>query len=140
MQNYGKIQARDRGEEVYVGIALPFPALASLSVENNVTSSVTALNPNTTVLEVAATGAAAAIRWTTQANLAASSSVITAAGTNGFDLMIPAGTVRQIVVPRNTQALSSGYSSVVGLNVLEGLYNAVAIKSTQIGSVLLTQY
>lgn len=136
MQNYGKIQAKDRTDEIYVGVALPFPALAALSVENNVTSSVTSLNPNTTVIEVATSGAAAAIKWA--ANQA--TSVVTAVGANGFDLIIPAGQVRQIVVPRNTQALSSGYSSIVGLNIQEGLYNAVAIKSTQIGSVLLTQY
>lgn len=137
MQNYGKLQAKDRTDEVYVGIPLPFPALATLSVENAVVSSVTNLNPNTTVIEVTATAAAAALKWTTAT---ATASVITAAGTANCDAVVAPNTTRMFVVPRNTQALSSGYSSIVGLNVQEGLYNAVAIKTTQIGSVLLTQY
>jgi hypothetical protein len=138
MQAYAKIQAKDRTGETIVGVSVPFPAITTTAVENGATSSVTALNANTTVVEVAAVGAGAAIRWSNQTNLTATSSVFTAAGTAAFDNFIPSGQVRLFVVPRSAQAI--GPSSVVGLNIQEGLYSGVAIKSAGVGSVLLTQY
>lgn len=115
----------------------PFPALATTVIENATVSSVTALNPNTTVIEITARTTDAAIRWSNQTNLAASSSVITTVG-GAFDNYIVAGVTRRFVVPRSAQAIPN--TSVVGLNIQEGLYTGVAIKSTVIGSVLLTQY
>lgn len=139
MQNYAKLQARDRGDSPFRGIAVPFPALAANTNENTTTSSALALNPNTTVVEIAAVTTPVAFKWTTQA---ASASVVTSSILGvSFDNIVAAGTVRQFVVPRNTQALSSSYSSIVGLNVQEGLFNAIAFKTaTTLGSVLLTQY
>lgn len=138
MQNYARILAKDKSDNHMQDFSVPFPAVRSSSIENATTSSVTALSSITTVLEIGAVTQGAAIKWTTQANLTATSSVITVAGTANFDNFIPAGTVRKFVVPRNTQSLSN--ASISGINVQEGLYNAVAIKTTGIGSVLLTEY
>lgn len=136
MQNYAKIQARDQQGEIMIGPPVPFVALATNTFENVTVSSVTNLNPNTTVIEVAAVGALAAIKWTPATS---TPSVVTAVAGANYDNVIPAGEVRQFVVPRNTQARSDSYTSFVGLNIREGLYTAVAIKGG-IGSVLLTQY
>lgn len=140
MENYARKLPRDRAEQVMTGIAVPFPALVAGNIENAIVSSVTAFNTNTTVIEIAAITAPVAIKWTNSQ----ATSVITATGTSNFDNIIPAGVVRQFVVPRSSQAIPN-YSgiqnpSVVGLNTAEGLYSAVAIKGTAIGSVLLTQY
>ena len=138
MQNYAKLQAKDRGDQPMTDYPPPFPAIQTTVIENATTSSVTALNPNTTVIEVTAVTAPAAIRWSNQSNLSATSSVITTAGTAAFDNFLPVGVTRKFVVPRSAQAQQQG--SVVGLNVQEGLYSGVAMKSVTIGSVLLTQY
>ncbi len=119
-------------------MAVPFVALATTTTENATVSSVTGFNPNTTVIEVAAITTAAAIKWSNQSNLSATSSVITAVGVANYDNIIPVNTVRKFVVPRSAQALSP--QSVVGLNIQEGLYTGVALKSMGVGSVLLTQY
>lgn len=138
MQNYAKQLPKDKNDNLLQEFAVPFPAIRTTAVDNASTSSVTAVSSITTSLEIAAIGAPAAIKWTTQANLSATSSVITAAGTANFDNVIPSGTVRRFVMPRNTAGLSMG--SVSGINVQEGLYNAVAAKSMGVGSVLLTEY
>jgi hypothetical protein len=138
MENYARKLPKDKTDNVMQEFAVPFPAVRTTARDNATTSSVTAVSSITTVIEVAAIAASAAIKWVTQANLTATSSVITAAGTADFDNIIPAGTVRRFVVPRASASLSMG--SVSGINVQEGLYNAVASKSTGIGSVLLTEY
>lgn len=140
MQNYAKIQAKDQTDAKFSGIAVPFVALAATSVENGSASSVTSLNPNTTVVEIAAITSPVGIKWTTSQ----ATSVVTAVAGANFDNIVPTGTVRQFVVPRNTQAglyyNANQSPSIVGLNVREGLYSAIAMKGVSVGSVLLTQY
>lgn len=118
--------------------AVPFPAIITRVSENATTSSIMNVSSITTTIEVAAITTAAAIKWVLQSNTTATSSVITIAGTANFDNVVPAGTVRRFVIPRATASLSMG--SVSGINVQEGLYNAVAVKSMGVGSVLLTEY
>lgn len=138
MQNYAKMLPKDRSDATMTDYPPAFPALATNVIENHTVSSVTALNPNTTIIEITAITTAAAIKWSNQSNLAASSSVFTAVGVANFDAFIPSGQTRRFVVPRSSQAQAPG--SVVGLNVQEGLYTGIAMKSTVVGSVLLTQY
>lgn len=134
MQNYSKPLPKDRNDNLLQEFAVPFPAILTTVRDNATTSSVTALSSVTTMLEIAAVTAGATIKWATNQ----ATSVISAAGTANFDNFIPAGTVRRFVVPRLTAGLSM--SSVSGINVQEGLYNAVAAKSVGVGSVLLTEY
>lgn len=128
---------KDRTDSAMTDYPPPFPALATTVRENASASSVIGLNPNTTLIEVTAVTTAAAIRWSNQSNLSASSSVITAVG-GAFDNFIPSGQTRRFVVPRSSQAIPN--TSVVGLNIQEGLYTGVATKSTVIGSVMVTEY
>lgn len=107
--------------------------------ENNTVSSLITLTDNTTVIEVAATGGPAAIRWvpaTETAGVAPAGSVITAAATANFDHVIETATVRRFVVPRNT----AGVQSIVGANIRNGLYNRVAVKTFGISSVATIQF
>lgn len=112
----------------------PFVAIKIDASENNLVSSVITLTDDTTVIEVAATGAAAMLRWIPADNT--NPSVISAAGTSNADHSIPANAVRRFVVPIETL----GITSIVGANKRNGLYNRVAVKSVQIGSILTTQY
>lgn len=110
-----------------------------LASDNATASSVITLNDNTTVIEVAATGGAAAIRWvppTETAAVAPAASVITAAGTANFDHIVPSNTQRRFVVP----VYQLGTSSVVGANVKNGLYSRVAVKSVGVSSVATMQF
>lgn len=110
------------------------PALAVNSSENNTASSVITLNDNATSIEVAAVGAAAAIKWIGVG--AAQTSVISAAGTANYDHIVPPNMMRRFAVPKETQ----GVTSIVGANIQNGLYNRVAIKSVGAASVLTSQY
>lgn len=139
MENYARKLAKDRADNDLQEFAVPFPALVTTARDNAAASSVTSLNANCTMIEVAAVGGSAAIRWS---SASATTSVISAAGTANFDNAIPSNTVRRFVVPRESQAIPnySGINSpsVVGLNVAEGLYTGVA--TIGVASVLLTQY
>jgi hypothetical protein len=115
-------------------------AIGTLARDNASASSVTSLHANATVIEVAAVTTPATIKWASDQ----ATSVVSAAGTPNFDHVIQTGEVRRFVIPRLTQALpnynNAGSPSIVGLNIAEGLFSAVATKSTGVGSVLLTQY
>lgn len=116
------------------GAAMLIPAIVSMTSENATVSSVITVNDNTTDLEVAAVGVTGFVKWIARSDTTAS--VISAAGTANYDVVIPAGTVRRLVIPRE----SGGVSSIVGANIANGLYNRYAIKSAGIGSILSTQY
>lgn len=133
--NYASKLPQDQNNAPMNGVSTPFPAGANTYRDNASTSSVIGLGANTTLIEVTATGTAA-IRWSNQSNLTATSSVITTAGSSAFDNVIPANTTRTFVVPRATQ----GISSVVGRNAQEGLYSGVATKTFGIASVIVTEY
>lgn len=138
--NYSKPIPKDRNDTPLQEYPPAASSLGTVVRENANVSSVTALTANTTTIEVAAVSTGAVIRWAVNQ----ASSVISDAGTANFDNVIPAGTYRKFVVPRTTQALQNynnqGTPSIVGLNVGEGLFGAVATKSLGVGSVLLTQY
>lgn len=104
--------------------------------ENGTASSVITLTPDTTVLEIAAIGAPATVRFVRIADTTAS--VVSAAGTANFDHVIPQSTVLKVAVP--IEVMYQAPSSMVGANIQNGLYRRVAIKSIGIASVLLTEY
>lgn len=116
------------------GAAMLIPGLVAMTSENATVSSVITVNDNTTDLEVSAVGTTGFVKWIGRSDTTAS--VITAAGTANYDVVIPAGTLRRLVIPRETQ----GTSSIVGANIANGLYNRYAIKSAGIGSILSVQY
>lgn len=128
--------------EVKVGYAPALPALARQNHETAVTSSILLLTHDTTELEVVAVTATAAGKWLSQAivdSSVAGTSVITAFGTANYDFIVPAGTLRRVVVPIVTNVQSSG--SIMGVNRKFGLYPAVAFKTiVGIGSVLTAQF
>ena len=113
--------------------------------ENASTSSVITLTPDTTVLEIAVLSgtssliSAGAMRWVTSvAGSNASTSVITAAGSANFDHVIPINTVFKFAVP--VEKIYQEPSSMVGINIQNGLYRRVAIKSIGTASILVTEY
>ena len=117
---------------------LPSPVLAlatTVAVAN--ISSVVTLNNNTTSIEVAATPLAAAIKWIPVG--AAQTSVISSfASAANFDHIVPAGTVRRFVVPRETQ----GIAGPALANSVHGLYQRLAVVpiNAAVSSILVTEY
>lgn len=115
----------------------PTSILASFNRENASTSSVTLLSHDTTMLEIAAIGGPAAMRFVRTGDTQAS--VVSATSGANFAHIIPASTVRQFVLPVEAQGTAS--ASVQGINRGEGLYQRVAtISAGAVSSVLLTQY
>lgn len=108
---------------------------ASYSFENGVASSVITLTPDTTVLEIAAIGAPAVMRWVRTADT--QGSVISAAGGN-FEHVITTSEISKFAVPIETTYQAP--SSLVGANIVNGLYRRVAIKSIGIASVMLSEF
>lgn len=110
--------------------------------ENQTTSSVITLSPDTTAIEISAIGASptgAVMRWVTSvAGFDASTSVISAAGTANFDHVIPNNTMMKFAVP--IEKMYQSPSSMVGANIQNGLYRRIAIKSIGVGSVLLNEF
>ena len=68
--------------------------------ENAAVSSVITLTPDTTVLEIAAIGGTAGVRWVRTGDT--QGSVVTAAGGNAA-FIVPSGTVRKFAVPIEVQ-------------------------------------
>ena len=130
---------RDNGQEAMQ----EFPATASLlavyASENASASSVISVTHDTTILEIAAVGGPAVMRFVSSvAAFGAATSVISAAGTANFDHVIPTATVRRFALP--IERFDTNPTSVQGANRMNGLYNRVAIKSIGVASVLLTEY
>lgn len=116
----------------------PIKAIATTSSENATVSSVINLSDNTTAIEIATTGGPAAMKWVFATDTQAS--VVSAAGTANFDHVVSSGTVRRFVVPIEVQNNSQGYSSMVGLNVANGLFRRLAYKTAGVASVMVTEY
>lgn len=127
---------RDKGGEALQNFPPPKLAQARYNYENGTTSSVISVSDNTTSIEVAAVGQAAALKWIPQGNT--NPSVITAVATANYDHIISANTVRQFALPIETIGASQG--SVVGINRQAGLYQRYAIKSMGVGSVLTAEF
>lgn len=134
---YTKSLPRDGGGEPMQEYPAPVLAQQRFTSENATVSSVVTLTHNTTAIEIATVGGAAAMKWITQGDTQAS--IITIAGTtSNYDHIIPTGTVRRFVVPIETQGAQQG--SAVGINRQNGLYQRIAYKSMGIASVLTSEY
>src|SRR3990167_9028045 len=128
---------RDKGQQAMQD----FPAAASLlavyASENASASSVISVTHDTTIVEIAAVGGPAVMRFVSSVvAFGAATSVISAAGTANFDHVIPTATVRRFALP--IERFDTNPTSVQGANRMNGLYNRVAIKSIGVASVLLT--
>jgi hypothetical protein len=131
---YATVIPNDSAGNPIQGAAVFQPAIVTNLSENATASSVITVNDNTTDLEVAAVGATGFIKWIGRGDTTAS--VVSSVGGANWDVVIPSGTVRRLVIPRETQ----GTSSIVGANIANGLYNRVAWKTGGPGSILATQY
>lgn len=140
--NIVPMMVRDRGEQPMQNFATNASIKAIYASENAAVSSVINLTDDTTMIEVVAIGAlptAAVMRWVTSvAGFNASTSVISAAGTANFDHVLSNNIVTKIAVP--IEKMGPQPTSIVGVNISNGLYRRVAIKSIGIASVLLTEY
>ena len=130
---------RDKGQETMQEFPTTSSVLAIYASENASASSVISVTHDTTIIEIAAVGGPAVMRFVSSVTaFGAGTSVISAAGTANFDHVIPTATVRRFALPIEFQ--STNPQSVQGANRLNGLYNRVAIKSIGVASVLLTEY
>lgn len=112
-------------------------AIARYLDENGAVSSVITLTQNTTAIEISTQGNAALMRWIASGDPEAS--VFGNASIMNFDHAIPPNTVRRFVVPvEGFQA--TGYSSQMGVNRQEGLYQRVAYATQGVASVAFSEY
>lgn len=123
--NYAKSLARDTGNEPMQEYPAPYPAIKSYNTTNAVASSVVSLNGTATSLEVASFGGqGVAIRWiktTETAGVSPFASVISSGAGANFDHIIPAGTYRRFVIPKETGGAAVGQAGSVN-----GLYQRIA--------------
>ena len=111
------------------------PALKQYTRENGVASSVITVQAATTVVEVAAGGAPAFIKWVATGDTTAS--VIAIAGaTANYDDVVPAQDSRVFPIPQER----IGTASTVGANVQHGLYARYAIITGGISSVFAVEF
>lgn len=119
------------------GLPPPLPANTT-TVAVTAISSVVTFNNNSTDIEVAAPGTAAAIKWIGVG--ATQTSVISSyASAANFDHIVPAGVMRKFVIPRETQ----GIAGPALANSVHGLYQRLAvipINGTAAASILVTEY
>jgi len=126
----------DGTNEPMQNLATPKKA-ASVTSGYAATSSVITLTDNTTTIEVAAMsgvgGSGLLLRWVPTADTQASVT------SGNFDNAIPPNYFRTFAVPQETTGVSG---SIVGANVLNGLYKRVAViaHGTPPCSVYLAQY
>lgn len=134
--NYSNPLPKDKGSsEAMQDFPAAVLAVRRTTSENATASSVVTLNDQTTSLEIAAVGGAAAMRWVTSADT--QGSVVTIAGaTANYDHVIPSGTMRRFVVPQERAAITS----ICGANVMNGLYARVAYKTMGIASVMVSEF
>lgn len=138
--NYAKQQPNDKEGQKMQNYDPAFKAITRYERNNLTVSSIFTLSDDTTIVEVAAVGTSAAIRWvpvTETAAVTPFASVITLIGSENFDHVVAKDTVRQFVVPRESQ----GVPSIVGINKQAGLYNRIAvISAAAVSSVLLAEF
>lgn len=134
--NYASRIPLDESNNPMQEFATPFPAIATTVAVANISSVVT-LNNNTTTIEVMASPLSAAIKWIAVG--AAQTSVIASSlGTSNFDHIVPAGTVRRFVIPRETQ----GIAGPALANSVHGLYQRLAVVpiNSAVSSILVTEF
>lgn len=132
--NYAKRQPLDANGNVYTNSPPPFLALQRFADEDGSVSSVITLNDSTTVIEVEAVTSAALVKWIATSDTQAS--VVSTQANANYDVIVPAGTLRRLVVPQET----AGTASIVGAGVQAGTYRRVAYKNMGTGSVLTAEY
>lgn len=137
MSNYPKKIPKDQEGAPMTKYPSPFKAQARYYRDNGATSSVITLTDNTTQIEVGNSGTGGVIvRWVPVTETAGVSPFASVLTTN-YDHYVPANAVREFVVPKEVQ----GTSSIVGLNIQNGLYRRVAVIATSgPTSVLTTEY
>lgn len=94
---------------------------ARIASHNTTVSSVITLTDNTTVLEVTASGGDVGIRWVASTDTQAS--IVTLGANINYDHIVNGGDTRRFVVPIEKAGVTG---SIVGANVLNGLYKRVA--------------
>lgn len=134
--NYVPSTPVDRNGMTKTGYPPAKLALAATHKENTSTSSVLLFTHDTTEIAVHAVNTGVAGKWA--ANSA--TSVIAIAGTANFDFVVPAGDLRHLVVPVQSNTPSNG--SIMGINRSAGLYPGVAFITIAggPGSVLTAQF
>lgn len=141
--NYAKPIPIDKNQNPLQSFPAPFLSTARYNSTNAVASSVLSLNPNTSEIEVSTFGGQGAVlRWIPLTETAAVSpfaSVIASGLGANFDHAIPAGQLRQFVVPRETQGLGTTpqqIGSTFGLFQRVAIINAGATAS----SILVSEF
>lgn len=141
MANYSKSIPRDQGGAAMTGFPAPVKSNEQYNKDNAVASSVISLHPQTSQIEVGTFGGqGAVIRWipvTETASVSPFASVVSSGLGANYDHYIPPGTLRQFVVPKETQGAVNGQVGSVN-----GLYQRVAVINAGLtaSSVLLSEF
>ncbi len=139
---YAPLTPRGKDGNQKVGYSPAKVALVTTNKENAAASSILLLSHDTTELHIAAVGQHIMGKWLTQSIIdssVAGTSVLTGkvAGPN-FDFVVQTDTTKNFVVPIATSGGS--YGSIQGVNRREGLFPAIAYKtSAGNGSVLTVE-
>lgn len=138
--NYAREIPHDKGGEGLNGYDPAYKANARYGTNNATVSSVITLNDNTTIVEVAAVGSPVLVRWVPASETASVSpfaSVIGTGASSNFDHTVSKDTVKQFVVPIETQ----GVQSIVGIGVQAGTFRRIAVSSGgAVSSILVSEF
>lgn len=129
-QNYSPALAHDKNNEPLWDYPSPLPAKQVTVAVPPVASSVITFGANTTKIEITSFAGPVAIKW-------GPGSVIALAGTANFDHIVPQNSVRKFVIPQSVQGVTG---SIVGANVLNGLYNSMAVIGMSSTLTAVTEY
>lgn len=140
MANVIKSLARDSNGEELQNYPAPFTSLTRINSTAAANSSVISLNPNTTHLEVGASGGQGAVlRWvplTETAGVSPFASVISSGLAANYDHFIPTGMVRRFVIPKETQGVYAGQAGSI-----MGSYQRVALSPAGgVTSILTSEF
>lgn len=129
--DYAPLNPRDESREILQNYPMPLVAKVTTAGAPPAASSVVSFGANTTVVEITALNASLAIKW------GAASVISTSGATANYDHIVPVNTTRRFVIPRSVIGVTA---SIVGKNVLNGLYNSMAVIT--VGSVAtgITEY
>ena len=139
--NYAQGRSTDGERTTSVDAPSPVLAKARWTVENGVTSSVVSLNPNTTSLEIGATGGqGVVIKWIPITDTTQASVISSGLAQANFDHWVPPGMFRSFVVPKETAGLPINPN--VQIVSIYGLYQRVAwmSKGATASSIIATEY
>lgn len=134
-QNYANAIPTDERGNPMQGLPPPVLAQAATAILATVSSVIT-FNNNSTDIEVAAPNNAVAIKWIAVGNT--NPSVFSSVGGANLDHVVPAGSYRKFVIPRET----AGIAGPALANSIHGLYQRMAVVPVNgvISSILVTEY